>query len=481
MKQSKLLSTISQLDRVEFRNLKQFMEIPHFVDVKQKKWVLQLFNILQAYYPKFNHKDLEKEKVFRRIYPNKAYSGVKLNKLMNNLLEVVKKFIVFDYTRKQKSEGYSELVLANFYREKEMDSEFKNTIRSFKKKQNSISVRSRQFYLNEYLIQAKQSEYASFHNQQSTDLNLPDTIRSLDVFYVCARLEHACTLMSQQVYHVPLDLKDSLFQYKELCQFIESNDYLKVPQIKVLYSVFQLLHWKDDDDRFEELLSTLTQYQAQLSDEQLKAVQAICRSYCIQKYNKGESQYLEKIFKLYKSHLESGHLYYNDGIFAGMLKNLVIVGLKMEEYDWVMNIIELHKDRVAGVESSEKVYHFNLAHYYFETKEYSKSLEHLSIYKENTYFKVSAKRLELKVYYETKSPLLESKITAFKIYLFRVSSKVLSETAQERNNNFINILRQIHTPQTYRNSNRINKLIEKINNIKVLDRTWLLQKLEEMR
>jgi len=482
MKQSKLLNMIGQLDRIEFRNLKKFIEIPHFVEVKQKQRVLQLFDIIQIYYPKFKHKNLEKETVFRQIYPNKAYSASKMNKLMNYLLEVVKKFIVFDYTRKQKLAGYEELALARFYQEKQMDSDFKNTAQSFKKKQDSISVRGRQFYLNKYLMQAEQSEFASLHNQQKTDLNLPDTIKDLDTFYVCARLEHACTLMTQQIYHVPLDLKVNLFQYEELCQFIESNDYLKVPLIQVLYKAFQVLHWKDDNDRFEELLKTLAQYQAHLPDEQLKAVQAICRSYCIRRYNKGEEQYLEKTFNLYKAHLEGGYLYYNNGIFAGMLKNLVTIGLRMEEYDWVLNIIEKHRHQIISTSSPEGVYHFNLAHYYFAKKEYSKSLKYLSSDKENTYFKVSAKRLELKIYFELNSPLLESKMTAFKIYLFRVSNKILSETAREGNNNFINVLRQIHNTQTYRNTNRINKLVKKINLLTaVLERDWLLQQLEKMR
>lgn len=483
MKHSKLLNTIAHLDKIEFRNLKKFLEIPHFVEVRQKQRVLQLFEILQAHYPKFKHASLKKEQVFRQLYPHKAYSASKMNKLMNGLLEVVRKFIVFDFTRKQKMAGYEALALARFYREKQMDDAFRHRIQASQKKQQNTKIRDRQFYLNEYLLLAEQSEFASFHDQQKTDLRLPDTLRSLDVFYVCARLEHACVLMSQQVYHVPLEVKDQLFQYEELGRFIEANDYLQVPLIQVLYQAFQLLyHWKDNEDRFEALLASLEQYQAELPEEQLKAVQAICRSYCVQRYNRGDNAYLEKTFKLYKAHLESGHLYHHQGIFPGMLKNLVTIGLKMEQYDWVWQIIQSHRHRILHAKASEEVYHFNLAHYYFATKEYTQCLEYFSVIKESTYFKVSAKRLELKVYYELKSPLLESKMTAFKIYLFRVSNKILSETARAGNNNFINILRQIYNPLTLGNSSRIDKLVAKIDTLRgVLEREWLLEKLEELR
>lgn len=480
MNQSKLLHTIAQLDKIEFRNLIKFMEIPHFVEVRQKQRVLQLFDLLKAQYPKFNHPNLDKEKIFSQIYPDKIYSASKMNRLMSSLLEVIRKFIVFDYTRKQKLPGYEELILARYYQDKQMDGNFKDVIQTFKKKQDDSLIRNRQFYLNAYQIRAEQSDYEALHNQHKTDLELPDTLRSLDIFYVHARLDHACALMTQQNYHLPLNLKADLFRYEEICQFIESNDYLRVPQILVFYKAFQLIYWQDDDHRFEDLMTTINQYEAHLPVEQLKSVQAICRSYCIRRYHKGEDHYLEKTFNLYKSHLQSGHLYDNNGIIAGRLKNIVSIGLKMKEYDWVLNVLESHRDKIIA-QSPEEVYYFNLANYYFAKKEYPKALEHLSGYKENNYYKVSAKRLELKIYFETKSPLLESKMGAFKIYLHRVSNKIFSKIAKESNNNFINILHQIHNPKTFRNASRINKLVEKIHVLKtVKDRDWLLEKLVEM-
>ena len=109
-------------------------------------------------------------------------------------------------------------------------------------------------------------------------------------------------------------------------------------------------------------------------------------------------------------------------------------------------------------------------------------MEYLSGYEDDTYYKIASKRLEIMVYYEMRSPILESKMTAFKVYLFRVSHKLLPDLAQQGNNNFIDILKQIYNPLTLGNDNRIDKLILKINQKRgIVEREWLLQKLEELR
>ena len=482
MKQSKLLNTIGALNKMEFRDLKKFMQTPYFVEVKQKKKVLQLFDILRPYYPGFDHKQLEKEKVYQQIFPGSPYSTSKMDRLMTRLLAVVRRFIVFESTLKKMQSGEEDLILARFYSERKLKNDFQNSIRQFETRQNQIQVQTPDFFLNDYLMQVEKSAFAGFYNQRKADLNLPSTLRSLDIFYISSHLQHACSLLTQHLYHVPLELENKLLKYEEITRYIESNDYLDVPLIAVFYYAFQLLYLKDDNEIFEKLLEALNKYEDDLPAEQLKAIQTICRSYCVRRCNKGEAQYLPMAFDLYKAHLESGHLYHDNGIFAGKLKNLVTIGLKMKQYDWVYDIINSHRNRIIGTKHPEEVYRFNLSSYYFAKKAYNKALEYLSGYEDDTYYKVSAKRLELKVYYELKSPILESKMSAFKIYLFRVSDKILSEVAKEGNNNFINLLRRIHNPQTRFNPERIDKLLNKISSLgAVTDRDWLIEQLEKMR
>lgn len=187
---------------------------------------------------------------------------------------------------------------------------------------------------------------------------------------------------------------------------------------------------------------------------------------------------------MYQLHLEKGYLYQEDDLLnLSTFGNLVTMGLKLEQFDWVYNFIESCKGKITGTDAPEDIYSFNVAQYYFAIKDYDSSLDSLSFNFEDLYYKMAAKRLELKVYYEMQSELLESRMDAFKILTFRLSKKMLSTTHQKANNNFIDLLKQIINPKTKGNTGRIEKLIEKINNQKktLSEKEWLLDILESMK
>ena len=88
--------------------------------------------------------------------------------------------------------------------------------------------------------------------------------------------------------------------------------------------------------------------------------------------------------------------------------------------------------------------------------------------------------MELKIYYELQSDILESRIDAFKIYIYRISQKVLPVVQRDGNNNFIDLLKQIRSPKTLDSLKRIEKLRNKVREKKsIAEKEWLLEKLAE--
>ena len=114
-------------------------------------------------------------------------------------------------------------------------------------------------------------------------------------------------------------------------------------------------------------------------------------------------------------------------------------------------------------------------------KDYENALDHLAANYQDLYYHIAAKRMEIKVYYEQGSVLFEPKIDAFKIFIHRFSKKKLPETPRLGNNNFINALKQIRASGTRFDSQRIEKLTNKIEQQEVIfEKRWLLQKLREL-
>ena len=233
------------------------------------------------------------------------------------------------------------------------------------------------------------------------------------------------------------------------------------------------------ESAYEELKKMIEEKGKDIPHETLKILSGLSRNFIIYRYNGGDKHLEAEVFELYKSQLQQGFLYLQTGLLPATFKNIVTMGLRRHEYDWTYWFLNEYKDKIEGTAHALDVYHYNLATYFFRKKEYDNAIALLSDQYEDLFYKLSAKRLELKVYYETESTILDSKMDAFKLYVFRLSDKKLLARKIKSNNNFINFLRQIRNPKTMTHPLRIEKLKTKIQHCRYLsEKEWLLEKLE---
>jgi len=480
MQSTKLVLILKTLHSDELSRLEKFIRSPYFTDIKQRMKVQELFNLLQKEYPHFNRPGFDKEFLFEKLYQGESFSASKLDKLMSRLLRLIKKFIVTEQI--YRDEAGQQLILSRYYREHQLIRPFQQNAQLLKKKQSGIDAKDKNFYLNRFLLEREIADFESLFNVRKENLNLPETLESLDAFYLVAKLEYTCHLLSQQSSAIPLPIKDSLLNDDHFTLLLKHRTQNVEPLILAYYQAYLILSAEDGLQAYTSLRKTLATHVNEIPFEQMKALQVICRNFCAQQYNQGDRSYLDELFKLYKEHLENGYLYYNEGLRPSTIKNIMTLGLKLQQFDWVYTFLESHKKRIVGTTHQEDIYQFNLALYYFALKKYDKTLDHLADKYEDTYYKIAARRLELKVYYEQKSVLLSSKIEAFKVYLFRISKKMLTNLHRRGNNNFIDMLKQIQNPKTLKNASRIQKLIDRIGSKEaMMEKEWLLEKLEELR
>ena len=482
MHSSKLIKIFSIFNEEELSHLQQFLRSPYFFNKLPSNEILVLFDHIQYCLFHGEEEKLSKEFTFQVVFQSDKFVKGKLEKMMSTLLKATEKFMVYHFSGLQENETKQKLILAKLFRQRKLDHQFELIIKQLNKLQSRVERKNNAFYYTQFLIEKEISDFESFYNTRDKDLNLLNTMRNLDTYYFSTRLEHACWLFSQAKHHASSDWKKKDYILEKLTPIMGDTPFNEIPLIKVYLLVYQFLEEKENV--FSTLEQLLEQYEDQLPWRQMKDLQALCRNYFIMKYNEGEEKYLTEAFRLYKLHLEKGYLYHEDDLLIpSTFGNLVTMGIKLEQFDWVFNFIESCKDRITGTDAPEDIYNFNVAQYYFAIKDYDSSLDSLSFNYEDLYYKMAAKRLELKVYYEMESELLEPRMDAFKILTFRLSKKMLSATHQKANNNFIDLLKQIINPKTKGNIGRVEKLIEKINNQKktLSEKEWLLDILESMK
>jgi len=458
MHTSKLLDLIRVFEPAELETFDKFLQSPYFRNIHSAKEIFLLWQHIYACCPDLDHPNLTKAEVYKVLFPDQAFVALKVDRIMSNLLAFVKEFIIFEFSDLKTDEVQGSLVLARFYRQRHLAKPFRQSL----KKLNQVQEKQKRqidFYLHQYLINDEVSRFESFHNLRKGDSKVPEAMQSLDVFYLVHKLKGLCWMYTQDKITTQ-EIEQKRISYYDFIKPFKAASYFEEVALLKVYDlgIRLMLGEEKQEEIFQKLKSILKEEALSIPIDSLKELQGLCRNYCLLEYNKGKVSYLGEMFDLYRNHLEEGYLNYEDGLLPATIRNIVVAGLRLEEYDWVYHFLEKYKNRIVASNQAHEIYLFNLATYYFATQKYAIALDCLVDRYEDIYYLIAAKRMELKIYYEMKNPILESKMDAFKVYIFRLPEKVILEHKRTCNNNFINFLRQLHNPKTNFSSKRIDCL-----------------------
>lgn len=92
----------------ELKRFEEYISSPFF---NKSKVLIKLFNILEKHHPDFSSPVIAKEKLFKKLYPDKAYNEQSLRNRMAELSEMIKSFMAFerfDKNEMQKKQYYVE-------------------------------------------------------------------------------------------------------------------------------------------------------------------------------------------------------------------------------------------------------------------------------------------------------------------------------------------------------------------------------------
>ncbi len=476
MQNSRVLKILGSFTKEEMMMCLGFVEVNYYKD-KNPQELLVLFKLINNYFPDLEHPDLKKENAYRIVFTNIEWIPGKMDKLLTRLLKIVYKFISIEFKNENQND---QLTICQFLLNRNLKPIFDRELNKWSKTLESKHIDSSAVLYEHFLLKELIVENQSQNIHPKIKLELPDMLKSLDQYYIFTKLKYACQLLSINSFLLKVNTEDSLKSFNHL-KLLMDLPHLQIPIIIIYYQAYKLLRsdFELASEQFNNFKETLDKYDQHISKNQLKALNALIRNFAIQKYMKGDNQYLENVFEIYKDHLNRGFLYHQEKILPLPMRNIVTFGLRLNQFDWVYQFITDHKDRITGSESPELFYNFNLALYYFHKKEYENALNILPQDFDDYYYKMGVKRLELIIYHDTDSPILESKVDAFKIFIYRTPDDKITKKHKEANNNFIHILKQIIHPKTEYDKSRKEKLKTKIQSTSIIaERDWLISILD---
>ncbi|MEO1259895.1 MAG: hypothetical protein AAFZ15_13970 [Bacteroidota bacterium] len=354
------------------------------------------------------------EKAHTAAYPSTPFDMQQLRYCMSYLMKVIEKYFV--HSEATSDPLKNQIWLANAFRKMGLEKHTRRALNRGRAIQQKHSTTEVDFYEKNYLLETEQYHYAQ-GMKRTAPRNLQQINNSLDLSFLAKKLKQSCLALSHgAIANVEYDtgLLNLVLDYLEQAPWLDEQ-----PAIS-LYFYHYRAATTQHARYFEKMKMGILKYGYLLPNDELRNMHLLAINFCIQRFNKGEEQYLFEVFDLYKSALEKEILLQNNRISRFAFKNIAGIAIRLGEFDWTADFIDQYKSAVEP-RHRRNYTDFNMAKLFYAKKDLEKAMQLLQkVEYEDVFLNLDAKILLLKIYFElNETDVLDSFINSFQRYLQR--------------------------------------------------------------
>jgi hypothetical protein len=388
--------------------------------------------------------------------------------LQSILLQLIENFLA--QRAWEQTPVLADLHLAPIYRRKGLKKALDHI---FRRTEERLARQPRDNTYYRQLYELEWEKYAAVESAARTrSNNLAAVHRALDVYLVGSKLRLACLMASHSA--VFNQTYDTSF-LPALLGYLEFSDLKEVPVVALYYRCYHALTGGAEDD-FRALRAGLERTGAELPVDERRTFLLLAINYCIRRLNSGEGRYVREALDLYRVGLDTGVLLENERLGRFAYKNIVALGIKLEEFDWVEQFIKAYEDRLdARYRSAHRDY--NLAKLYFARQDYTRAMPLLArVDESDLLLNLDSRVMLLKMYFEQGAwDSLDALLDSFRVLLLR-KKRVIGY----HQGHYLNTVRYVQKLIRLKPGDRAGRdklKSELLGNTELIEREWLLQRL----
>lgn len=329
--------------------------------------------------------------------------------------------------------------------------------------------------------------YSSYDKRNLRNQHLIKSLLNLDYYFILQTLVYRKELLSNSFYTenkvddtLPLKIFKEI-NFTKLIGMIESED----PENSILLSIYNLigktLSNNFDDITYNKLRELVIVNLNNLDFHSGKNLLLNLQVINTMRLNAGRRESAKELYEISKM-LIDGKFYDNDENWfrASHFRSIIKLGMSAGDIDYIEQFVKNYSKKLEPNLRMPLKY-FAFANIFFEKKMYTEALNNLNKAElNNTLYKIDARRLTAKIYYETDSmENLQSLLDAFSHYLKNI--RTTDRLIISRNKNFIKYLKKLmKLKESDTGSFEIHDLHNSIKKENVSEINWLLQKLSDI-
>lgn len=478
MKKNTLFVVLSSLTDYEFKKLNEMVYSPYF---NKSKKCTQLFELLKPFHPNYSEGEFTNESIFKHLFPDKKKITSSLNTTMSQLLFLAKELLIREKLNDRFL--YKNHLLLERYLEKGLNKQFKTHYKEIQTLFSNTTKRDPFNHLEQFLIAHNYLTFQKGERGRNEASSISTLSIHLDSYYLIQKLRLNCAReILSDISNGENDEKD-LISY----QLSKENDHLIVynklnqSQFCQLYrEMYHSMQNPEDETLFDNFLLLFLQTDpSKVKKSEYNEFFVHSINYCIDKIIEGKSEYMAKLFELYKLIVEFELIYQNGYLDLNRVKNIISCAAQNGELEWAESFLkaygkEIHPDQY------NSAYYFYLATIYFYKKEYNEAIQYLNRIESDLdkYYFLNRTTLLLRCYYEAnESAAFLNTCKTFRANLRR--NKKLTTREKRSYGTFARLAYFIHQLRDGFSKKTKIQLKEMVNDAKAIShKGWLLKKLD---
>ena len=481
LKNSTTISLLKLIKPEEWSDFRKFIASPYF---NRGRNYDSLVAVLTKFYPWFDSKEFTKQNIYRQLYPGKLYKESVMNTILSGLNQMCEEFILYQDFR---SNPQRDLRLLRQYCKRGHKPRADKLSSKLEKLTDRPAASGLEFYERLENLESIDLYYTSYDKRNLRNQHIIKSLLNLDYFFILQTFVYKKELISNAFYlentvedKLPLKILNEI-DFSKIIEMIGTEDQDNSILQRIYYFIAKTMSDNLDDKSFynlkELVINSLKHLDFNAGKNLLLNLQVISTL----RLNSGRREYAKESYEISKLLIEGKYYDREENWFrVSHFRTIIKLGISLGDINYVEQFV---KDYSKRLEPNLRVQlkHFAFANIYFEKKMYNEALNNLNKAElSNTLFKIDARRLTAKIYYETGSmENLQSLLDAFSHFLknIRTTDRIIIS----RNNNFIKFLKKLiklkeskpdsselgltHIALVKENVSEINWLIEKLSQI----------------
>lgn len=484
MYKSKSILYLRSFSAEELTRFGEFLNSPYF---NTNNRVTKLFTELRKHYPEFTGKGIDKEVIYKKLFPGKPFNEQVLKNINSELLKLEKLFLSVNSFIKDPFIKYRGLV--NELINRNIDTLFEKESRAYEEEIRTSDASFDKQCLNLFNLEENRFTNNLINNRQELVTgNIEKSGEYLTIYYLNNILRfYMNNSINKFSFNSVIDVNFpeiilNNINMDELINFMERHNIDFTLNLKLTYYCMLCIKDVNDDETYKKFKSLLFSNFDKLNRDEAHANLHFMESICAQKINSGKAEFYKDLFETYVHEIENNvyNPHEHSPLTVMKYRNIYLSAIRVGEFSWAENFINEFKKKLQK-EDRQNIVSLAMAQLEFEKKEYESTLEYLKkISTDQLFYKVDVKILSLRSLYELGHyETVISTIESFRRMLNTNTS--LTEQYRQKNMNFTGALNMLVKAKMDSDQEGAAKAVEKIKAYDMItNKNWLLQKAAEI-